>query len=593
MAVSSSSSTPKHITAFQSIITSSSSIISIHNNKHHHHQYSETTTSLLVQTRTTTLLAAAKDDDNDDSSGGGWYDDYDDFVQKLDFGNDKGWDSGADAPFDGRGGRGGGGRGRGNSRGNSRGGRGGGRSFGYARSSSSGGGGGGQFGHDYERDPNDFGNVDEQAVNDLLSTRLQYRKRKMFNEADDVRDELLNVHGVTVWDRDLMWTTQSRGGGGGRGGERGGGRGRGDRFDRSGGRGGGIGRMRDGGRGGGRGRGGRGGGGRRENKFNEFGHDYTQLGQIDTSICTLGEGEIHSMIRERMECKFARDFRTADQIEQELMNAGVEVHDGFKEWRADGQSWRRSQRADSFGPRPPKVYTQRGPGKGLSAEDVEEITAMVAERSECKAEANYARADELFDMLNDKYSVNVDDRNAEWSIVSEEYLLSPDTAFVPEEKVQIEIEKKLGERILARKARNFDLADDIREELLTVYLVDVDDRAKEWMVIEPEGGKWADDDDDDDDDETNIVSKEEWESDGLVEEEDDDDFDDEVTAEDDDDDFDDEVTAEEAGEPVQAALDDVDLSSKTVPQLKELLKEKGLPVSGRKAELIERLTDSA
>mmetsp|Transcript_15402 Transcript_15402/g.25373 ORF Transcript_15402/g.25373 Transcript_15402/m.25373 type:complete len:188 (-) Transcript_15402:34-597(-) len=110
-----------------------------------------------------------------------------------------------------------------------------------------------------------------------------------------------------------------------------------------------------------------------------------------------------------------------------------------------------------------------------------------------------------------------------------------------------------------------------------------------------EEGLWADDDDDDDDDETNIVSKEEWESDGLVEDDDDedDDFDDEVTAEDDDDDFDDEVTAEEAGEPVQAALDDVDLSSKTVPQLKELLKEKGLPVSGRKAELIERLTDSA
>ena len=45
----------------------------------------------------------------------------------------------------------------------------------------------------------------------------------MFNEADDIRDELLNVHGVTVWDRDLMWTT--KGGRGGRGRGRGG-----DRF---------------------------------------------------------------------------------------------------------------------------------------------------------------------------------------------------------------------------------------------------------------------------------------------------------------------------------------------------------------------------
>lgn len=544
----SSSSTRITITAFQSIASSVSVIRQ---------------STIQSRTTTTTQLAAKNDDDDDDS---GWYDDYDEFVQKLDFGNDKGWDSGADAPFDSRGGgrdRGGGGRGRGRGRG------GGGGSFGYARN----GGGGGGVGHDYERDPNDFGNVDEQAVNELLSTRLQYRKRKMFNEADDIRDELLNVHGVTVWDRDLMWTTQSRGGGGGgRGRGRGGGGGGGDRFDRSGGRGGG--RMRDGGRGG---RGGRGGGGRgqRENRFNEFGHDYTQLGQIDTSVCTLGEGEIHSMIRERMECKFARDFRTADQIEQDLMNAGVEVHDGFKEWRADGQTWRRSQRGDrdSFGPRPPKVYSQRGPGKGLSAEDLEEINAMVAERSQCKAEANYARADELFDMLNDKYNVNVDDRNAEWSLLSEEYLLSPDTAFVPEEKVQIEIEKKLGERILARKARNFDLADEIREELLTVYLVDVDDRAKEWLVMEPEDGVWADDDDDDD---SNFVSKEEWESDDSVEE---------------DDDFENEPAAEEAVEPLQVALDEADLTSMTVPQLKELLKQKGLPVSGRKAELIERLTN--
>ncbi len=529
--------------------------------------FQSVTSSIIIRQATiqskTTQLAAKDDDDS------GWYDDYDDFVQKLDFGNDKGWDSGADAPFESRGGGrdrgGGGGRGRGRGRGGSRGG---GGSFGYAR-----GGGGG--GHDYERDPNDFGNVDEQAVNDLLSTRLQYRKRKMFNEADDVRDELLNVHGVTVWDRDLMWTTQSRGGGGGGRGR--GGRG-GDRFDRRGGRGGDR-FDRSGGRGG---RGGRGGGrgGGRENRFNEFGHDYTQLGSIDTSVCTLGEGEIHSMIRERMECKFARDFRTADQIEQDLMNAGVEVHDGFKEWRADGQTWRRSQRGDrdSFGPRPPKVYSQRGPGKGLSAEDIEEISAMVAERSECKAEANYARADELVDMLNDKYNVNVDDRNAEWSLLSEEYLLSPDTAFVPEEKVQIEIEKKLGERILARKARNFDLADEIREELLTVYSVDVDDRAKEWIVMEPEDGVWADDDDDDDD--TNFVSKEEWESDGSVEEDGDED-----------DDFEPEAAAEEVVEPVQAALDEADLSSMTVPQLKELLKQKGLPVSGRKAELIERLTN--
>ena len=351
------------------------------------------------------------------------------------------------------------------------------------------------------------------------------------------------------WDRDLMWTTARGGRGGGGGGGRG--RGGGGRFDRSGGRG---------------GRGGRGRG--RERQFNEFGHDYSQVGgPIDTSVCTLSENEIHSMIRERMECKFARDFRVADQIEQELTQAGVNVHDGFKEWRADGEGWRRSNR-DNFndGPRTPKIYQQRGPGKGLTDEQIDEINALVAERSECKAEANYARADEVFNELADKYNVNVDDRNGEWSLLSEEYLLSPDTNLVPEEKVQVEIEKKLGERILARKARNFALADEIRDELLEEYLVEIDDRSKEWLIMMPEGGRWADDDGDD---ETNIVSEDEWESDGSF------------------------VEDEEESSNVQAAIDEGALSSMTVPELKEELRSKGLPVSGRKSELIDRLLNSA
>lgn len=160
--------------AFQS---SSLSIIS----RHHHYRKATTATA------TTTTLSSNSNNNDDDS---GWYDDYDDFVQKLDFENDSGWDSGADVPFDGsydnagnsRRGRGGGGRGgRGGGRGN------------FNRGNY-----GGGVGHDYQRDPNDFGSVDERVVNDLLSQRLQFRKRKMFDEADDIRDELLNVHGVTM-----------------------------------------------------------------------------------------------------------------------------------------------------------------------------------------------------------------------------------------------------------------------------------------------------------------------------------------------------------------------------------------------------------
>ena len=40
-------------------------------------------------------------------------------------------------------------------------------------------------------------------------------------------------------------------------------------------------------------------------------------------------------------------------------------------------------------------------------------------------------------------------------------------------------------------------------------------------------------------------------------------------------------------------LDETVLSSMTVPELKEKLRESSLPVSGRKSELIERLINNA
>jgi cysteinyl-tRNA synthetase len=48
------------------------------------------------------------------------------------------------------------------------------------------------------------------------------------------------------------------------------------------------------------------------------------------------EPEIHELIAERLQCKMSRDFNTADAIQADLIAAGVYVHDGLKEWRADG-----------------------------------------------------------------------------------------------------------------------------------------------------------------------------------------------------------------------------------------------------------------
>ena len=49
-----------------------------------------------------------------------------------------------------------------------------------------------------------------------------------------------------------------------------------------------------------------------------------------------------------------------------------------------------------------------------------------------------------------------------------------------------------------------------------------------------------------------------------------------------------EITDEKEG--IVAVQEEIDYQSMTVPQLKELLKEAGKPVSGKKSDLIERLT---
>ena len=67
--------------------------------------------------------------------------------------------------------------------------------------------------HDYERAQDDDGaSVDVAAVDALLAESVQMKRRRLFDEADAIRDELQRVHGVSVWDRERVWRT-GRGGG--------------------------------------------------------------------------------------------------------------------------------------------------------------------------------------------------------------------------------------------------------------------------------------------------------------------------------------------------------------------------------------------
>ena len=140
---------------------------------------------------------------------------------------------------------------------------------------------------------------------------------------------------------------------------------------------------------------------------------------------------------------------------------------------------------DDGSPRPPRAYCQRGAGRDLSPKEILAISAL-----------DNAHANKIFDLLLREYGINIGDRADKWALLHKEYAFNPDVlSFVLDKDVLIAIEKRLGERILRRKRWDFNVAEDIHDELRDEYVVEIDDPNKEWMVVAPRGGRWPKDND--------------------------------------------------------------------------------------------------
>ena len=441
-----------------------------------------------TSTSSSSLSSSSSDDDEERLKR----DDYDDFFDDFDPADyadvnrgfeDEVFDNSSDR-FGGGGGGGGGGRYNSGRPGRGRGGGGRDRRFGggrrgggtYGGGSSRGGRGGERDdfdptrGHDYIRDVDaDSSNVDVPAIDALLAERLQARKTGQFDVADDIRDVLLDEHGVLVRDKDKVWRSgASRSGSGqkwmssrsGRNDRRNTGR---PRFQR--------------------------GGYDSGDAFGsgppidpETGHDYSLAPDAGPISGDLTEKEIHALIAERLSCKLARDFRRADDIQAQLFEMDVLVNDSKKLWRADGKSF-----GSNF---IPKQYAESEFSEGVSSsKTAEEIEKLVAQRSMAKAERLYKRADDLRDELMSVYNVAVDDKLLEWSVGGDfgATTVDRDSKFKPYSCARWskvpddadEIQRLVEQRDEARVKRQFDTADEIREELRARDIV-VDDRKREW-----------------------------------------------------------------------------------------------------------------
>jgi cysteinyl-tRNA synthetase len=305
--------------------------------------------------------------------------------------------------------------------------------------------------HDYDRDTSyDQSNVDLDAVNYLIAERLLMRKTGRFDEADAMRDELMEKHGVLIRDKERVWRSGCSGSGSGR-------RfspdtkqnsNRNDRF--------------------------------KQKDFGPNGHDYSMARDAGPINSSLPEEEINAFLAERLQCKLNRDYSTADAIQAELLAAGVVILDKKKEWRADGATW------DEFSAR----KYNASPHSALS-ENAEKIQAMVDERAQAKSERLYNKADAIRDDLVDQFDVVVDDRRLEWSVGGDfgsatnnkrdEFVPFAQAPGSPSTEEHDEIQRIIEQRDVARADRDYGMADQIREELKEKNVF-IDDRKRQWSV---------------------------------------------------------------------------------------------------------------
>lgn len=389
------------------------------------------------------------------------------------------------------------------------------------RYSGRGGGDGGNGGSGYTRDPNDRSEVDVARVEALISERTDLRINRQYNDADAVRNELAQM-GVQLWDRDRVWSCSttppprsrsertedlgnnfyrkaqrfaarevSGGGGYARGAGRSG-YGRGSLYI--------DGEAQRSGSGARIGYDARPRAKPKERKFNEHGHDYSRSGDDRTELAEAAVEAINTMLRERMEAKFARNFDEADALLQRLHEKyGVSVNDGSKAWRADGQSFQRQFKR--VGPAIPAP----GGGEEDEAKVEAQVLALIAERMAARKDRNYRYADQILADLLQMYGVVLVDADYTYRYVGDghdggygegggygrradvdasqghDYMREVGCDAELSAEALSEINDLLAKRLARKKAREFDKADAL-QEVLWQRGVGVDDKARTWWV---------------------------------------------------------------------------------------------------------------
>ncbi len=360
---------------------------------------------------------------------------------------------------------------------------------------------------------------------------------------------------------------------------------------------------------------------------------YQQIGApINPNICSFTKSEILQHIKERTKARRSQNFQKADQILSILKRENVFVNDATKQWRADGRSFidfssggngsTAAYSEDSSKGKDDNFieYTKARNSRSISSRDEEYVLHKLRQRHEAKLNRDYDTADDILDELRFLKNVEVDDTKYLYRVVDPfkvEYTFGGKRINNVHPDILQDIESKIKERDSAKKRKDYELADLILKQLTEKYAVRVDDKKKEWhfmrkkendkgakkLVEKQQKDKPSRQSDRKDDDSVSDWSAVDNESNGIMPEG--------ISLGDESEeqvnndeifsmpipegivisDYDEPIQGTNTSLSLQQSRDDLvaELESMTIPILKGKLREAGLPVSGRKMELIERL----
>lgn len=262
---------------------------------------------------------------------------------------------------------------------------------------------------------------------------------------------------------------------------------------------------------------------------------------------------VQQMVNDRNQAKNDRNFNMADSIRDDLIDEyDVFIDDRLKLWSVGGDFSN-----EGGGARKGQGYNRRGGGgEDLTEDDLNTIVRLVGARSKAKKDRNFSEADSIRDELYDTYRVKVDDKSKQWQIETDYYTLDHIMAakypgLTPE--IISFVDSKLIERIQLKKDREYEAADEIRDELKHTYGVYVNDGTLSWGIVDGfqiDSGSVP-----------TLSASKDISTKGV----------------------------NGSTEFISSGLSREELTVLTVPELKEILRDEGKPVSGKKAELVDRI----